>query len=599
MADLPGATRAVALAATLLAGATGARAAGFVDPNPLPPDTMTERMREPGVYGGRFVIGQTAGPRTFNALVANEQNSNEICDRLYVSLTDFDNPSQRDLPGAARSWTWSADRRTLTFHLRRGMRFSDGHPLTADDVKFSFDVALDESLPTVGKDGLSSVDPVTGKSTPYRYRVLDSLTFAVTVPRPSAMLLNACGSVRIMPKHVLEGPWKAGQFAAAYGTGTPPEQIVTSGPWRIQQYLPGQSVVLTRNPWWFGVDARGRRLPYLDQLVYLIVSDQNAAALKFRAGELDAVDNVRPEDYPGYQEAQQREHFTLYDIGPSLNTNFLWFNLNLDHSGAPAVGAVKYAWFSNPVFRRAVSLAIDRGSLIRGPFRGYAVKNWSLLTAGNRAWHDSTITRYDYNPAAARRLLAGLGLRDRNGDGVLEDAAGHPVSFAVITNTDNTVRKDMLTLVTDDLAKVGIRITAAPIEMSTLVQHIRGDFQYDACLLGLGAATPPDPGMYPNVVRSSGLSHYWHIRQEKPSTPEEVKLDQLFQQNLDATDLAARRRSYHEIAELMARQQWLVWLPTQLIRVPVRSKFGNIQPTIVPQRVIWNSDRLFVRPGAD
>lgn len=587
------------LSTGLAAGARPAPGAPAADPNPLPRDTLTVPMRELGSYGGRFVIGQTSGPKTFNALVANEQNSNEICDRLYLSLTDFDNAAQRDVPAAAKSWTWSKDRRTLTFHLRRGMRFSDGHPLTAEDVRFSYDVAMDDSLPTIGKDGLSYVDPVTGKSTPFAYRAVDSLTFAVTSPRPFAMMLSSASSVRIMPRHVLEAEWRAGRYASAYNLSTPPAQIVTSGPWRVRRFDAGQMLVLERNPYWFGVDARGRRLPYLDELVFLFVGDQNAAAMKFHAGELDAVDNVRPEDYRGYAEARAREHFTFYDIGPSLNTNFLWFNCNLKPGGEPAAGRVRYAWFANPVFRRAVSKAIDRDALIRGPFHGFAIKNWSLLTRGNKAWFDSTVAHDDYDPAGARRLLASLGWKDRNGDGILEDGSGNPVSFSITTNADNTIRQAMITLIADDLMKVGIRVTVQPIDMSALVQHIRSDFQYEACLLGLGPATPPDPGMYPNVFKSSGLTHYWHVRQEKPATPAEARLNQLFEENTYATDLATRHRTYHEMAQLMAQQAWFVWLPTQLIKVPVRAKFGNVQPTVIPHRILWNVDRIFVRPGSN
>lgn len=265
------------------------------------------------------------------------------------------------------------------------------------------------------------------------------------------------------------------------------------------------------------------------------------------------------------------------------------------------VGAVKFGWFNSPVFRRAMSMAIDRDALIRGPFRGYAVKNWQLLTRGNRAWHDSTIAGADYDPAGARKLLAGLGWRDRNGDGVIEDAQGNPVQFSMMTNGDNTVRKDMLTLIVDDLSKIGVKVTPAPLEMSTLTGHIRSDLQYDACLLGLGSATPPDPGMYPNVIKSSGLTHYWRIRQPKPSTPEEAQMDALFERNVYTTDMKVRRRAYHDIAEVMSRQTWFVWLPTQRMKLPIRSRFGNVRPTPVPPRILWNIDRVFVKhgPGAD
>ncbi len=577
----------------------------FVDHNPLPPDTMTARMDEPGEHGGRFVVGATSSPKTLNALIANEQNSNDVCNLLYDSLTGTDNTTQEDIPALAKSWKWSSDGCTVTFQLRRGARFSDGHPITAEDVKFSFDVATDDSLPTVGKDGLSYVDPATGRHAKFRFEVLDSLRFSVTSPKPYAMMLSSVGAVRILPKHVLESAWKSGRFVSAYGIGTPPAQLVTSGAWRLSEFVTDQKVVLERNPWWYGVDARGRRLPYLDQVVFVIARDQNVAAMKFHAGELDGLDNVRPEDYRGYEQAREREQYTFYDIGPSLNTNFLWFNLNLAGSdtagvraGQPLVGPVKFAWFDNPVFRRAVSMAIDRDALIRGPFRGYAIKNWQLLTRGSRVWNDTTVTGDDYDPAGARRLLAGLGWRDRNGDGVIEDAKGNPVRFSMMTNADNTVRTDMLTLIVDDLAKIGIRVTPAPLEMSALLGHTRSDLRYDACLLGLGSASPADPGMYPNVIKSSGLTHYWRSRQPVPSTPEEARMDALFERNVYTADLQVRHRTYHDIAALMNQQAWFVWLPTQLMRLPVRARFGNVHPTPIPNRILWNADRVFVRRTA-
>jgi peptide/nickel transport system substrate-binding protein len=600
--------RLLACAVALVAAGSCGRNAGphraYVDPHPLPADTMLARMAEPGEYGGRFVVGETATPKTFNALVSNEEPSNDVCNLLYASLTDIDNPTQEDIPALAKSWDWSADRRTVTFHLRRDLHFSDGHPLTADDVKFSFDVAMDDSLPTVGKDGLRYLDPATGKLTKFKYAVLDSLTFSLTAPRPFAMMLSAAGAVRIMPRHMLEQAWRAGRFASACGPATPVDQVVGSGPWRLAEFAPDQKVVVERNPWWYGVDVRGRRLPYLDQVVLLIAKDQNVAAMKFHAGELDGLANVRPEDYRGYEAAREREKFTLYDIGPSLNTNFIWFNLNLskgDSSGAgagrPAVGAVKYAWFSNPVFRRAVSMAIDREALIRGPFRGWAVKNWSLMTPGSKAWFDSTVVGPDFDPGGARRLLASLGWKDTNGDGVLEDRGGHPITFTLMTNADNNVRKDMMTLVCDDLAKVGIKAIPTPLEMTTLVVHTRNDFKYDACLLGLGSASPADPGMFPNVIKSSGLTHYWHVRQAKPGTPEEARLDALFERNVFTTDPVERRRTYHEMAALMQDQCWFIWLPTQRMKIPVRSRFGNVHPTPIPHRILWNIDRVFVKSG--
>lgn len=479
------------------AGCAGKKAAeaAFVDREPLPADTSTVSMRELGRYGGRFLVGATASPKTFNGAMVNETSSNDVCAQLYTALTDINYETLDDLPLVARSWDFSDGGRTVTFHLRRGLRFSDGHPLTSEDVLFSFQVVMDDSLHPSPQDGLTYVDEATGRRTKFSYSAPDSYTFVVSAPRPYSLMLAATGSVRIMPRHVLERAFLAGTFASEYNVSTPPSQLVTSGPWRLKEFLPDQKVVLERNPYWFGVDAKGRRLPYLDQLIFVVARDQNAAALKFHAGELDGLDNVRPEDYRAYETSQVAENYTLHDVGPSFNTNFFWFNLNMAprdgddvKAGQPAVGPVKYAWFSNPVFRRAVSKAVDRDALIRGPFRGYGLRNWSTMTAGNKRWYDSTIAGVDYDPAGARELLAGLGWKDSNGDGVLEDGRGNPISFSMITNADNNMRKDMLNLVRDDLAKVGIRMIPSPVEFNTLITHTRNDFQYDACLLGLGSA---------------------------------------------------------------------------------------------------------------
>src|SRR5204863_4739059 len=182
--------------------------------------------------------------------------------------------------------------------------------------------------------------------------------------------------------------------------------------------VPHEKTVLVPNRRWFGIDARGQRLPYLDQLIYRIVPDQNTAALQFqsRSSEIDGLDNVKPDDYATYTKNQQRDDFTLYDLGPTLTSNFFWFNLNTAKRpeggktpGEPCAGPLKYAWFSNREFRRAVSMAIDRESMIRAVFFGEGVKSWSVITPGNRIFYNERAPKHDYDPAGARRLLSSLG----------------------------------------------------------------------------------------------------------------------------------------------------------------------------------------------
>ena len=579
----------------------GAKKSSFVDRLPLPAEPLTVAMDEPGQYGGRFVIGATASPKTLNPIMQNETSSNEITSQMFISLTDIDYRTQEDIPVLAKSWEMSPDARTVTYHLRRGACFSDGHPITSADVIFGLDVIMDPVVHPSMQDGLMM--EVGGKILPYTYSAPDSYTVVVTAPGPDALLLSHVANLRIVPKHILEPAFKAGQFASTYNTATAPESLVTSGPWRLKAYAENEKTVLERNPYWFGVDAQNRRLPYLDELVFRVAKDQDVAAQMFHAGELDGLDNVKAEDYAKYEADSKTKDFTLHDIGTSFNTNFLWFNLNRVRKaekggkpvGTPKAEAYKYAWFSKPEFRRAISYAIDRDALIKGPFYGYAVKGWGILTQGNPRWYDSTLAGADFDRAKAEALLDQLGMKDRNGDGVREDAQGHDVSFTLIFNGDNKLRASMAALLQDDLAKVGVKLIPSGLDFTTLTSKTRGDQDYDACLLGLGSAVPADPGMGANFWKSTGGTHYWNMKQPegKPDTPAEQRINEAFARNVATADLAARKAAYHEMSQIINDEAFVIFLPTLLMRLPVSNRFGNVHPSPMPHRILWNSPVIF------
>ncbi len=598
--------RFTGLALTVLAlsiagcsGRSGQAAQSHVDDKPVPEDELIPRMKETGAYGGRFVIGTTSAPKTFNAIMANETSSSDVNNLMFITLADYDNGTQQDIPSLAKTWDISDDGLTYTWHLRHGARFSDGVPITSADVLFSFDVAYDETLHPSIQDLLIIGGKKMEVSAP------DSYTVVTKIVSPYALMVPAVGSLRIMPKHTLEAAFKSGNFASAYAVSDPPDSIVVSGPFRVKSYSPGEKVVLTGNPYWYGFDAKGQRLPYLDELVFLVVPDQNTASLKFQAGELDGLDNVKPEDYAAYEEGQKAGNYTLYDLGPSLSTNFFWFNLNRVREpkagkkiGDPQIDPVKYAWFVQPDFRRAVSMAIDRDAIIRGPFYGDAVKNWSVLTVSSKLWHTQDLGKWDYDVEAAKKLLDGLQMIDRDGDGTREDASGHPIEFSIKTNGDNVTRVAMCNFIREDLAKVGIRLTLTPVDFNTLISNLRQDFQYEACLLGLGSAVPSDPGMGQNVWRSSGLTHYWDIKQPRPETPAEAQIDKLVDENIATTDMDVRKRTWHEIDHILEDQCWIEWLPVAIIKLPISNRFGNLEPTIIPHRILWNIDRVFLKSAA-
>ena len=588
--------------ALLVAGCGGGSQArtSYHDPHPLPQDTLTVPLPEVGTHGGRFVLAQTAPPRTFNWVMANETSSTDVTDgRLYTTLVDFNNATETMHPQLAKSWEFSADGRTSTWHLRRGAAFTDGHPITSKDVLFTFEVCMDDTLHT------SLYDFFKPYGQKFKLSAPDSYTVVIETAGPYAMLIPVVSSVYILPEHTLGEAYRTGRFASAYNVGTPPEEIVTSGPWKLKQYVPNEKTVLTRNPYWCGVDEKGQRLPYLDEVVFVIVPEQNTAALKFEAGEVDALDDVKPENYQTYVSNQQKGNFTLHDLGPALNTNFFWFNLNRvrDAKGGKKIGdthvsPVQYAWFNNRDFRRAVSKAVDREAIIKSVYYGHAVKNWSTSTPGNKTWYTPEAAHYDYDLEGAKKLIAGLGWKDRNGDGYVEDTHGNTVRFSIKTNSSNVMRVASANFIKDDLQKIGVQVDVTPIEFNSLITNLRQDFQYESILLGLQSATPPDPGMGQNVWRSSGLTHYWNIKQPKPETAVEARLDALMSENVNTMDMAERKRTWAEMQSLVNEECYIIWLPTIIYKVPIRNRFGNIHPSVIPHRIIWNIDKVFVKTNA-
>ena len=594
------------LAATAACGGRrAAEAPPHKDEMPRPEEPLIRQLPEVGRYGGRFILSETNNPRTFNAMMASETSSTDVTDRLFGFLVDFDNATQQYGPGLAKSWEVAPDGVTWTFHLRRGARFSDGQPITAKDVLFSFDVVYDPKLRPVYQESLQ----IGGEN--FKVTAVDDYTVVIETLKPHAGLLDALcpGSLPILPKHVLEPAFKNGSFAAAYNVSTPPDKVVTSGAWRLGQYSANEKTVLVRNPYYYAFDQNNQRLPYLDELVFLVNPDQDAADLLFRSGGADGVDDVKPENYRWYEENEAKGNFTLYDLGAAQNTHLMWFNLNKvqppirgakptlgKRVGEPFVDPVKYEWFNTANFRRAVSMAIDRDALIKAVFFGYGEKNWSQSTSSNKEWYSPDLIKQDYNPPEATKLLAGMGFRDANGDGVLEDARGNAVTFMLKTNSSNALRVSMANFIRDDLAKVGIRMTLTPIDFNTFISNMRSDFQYEAGMLGFQSSVPPTPFGGQNVWRSSGQSHNWFIRQQKPATPQEARIDRALDEMLTTQDRGLQKARWKEIQNIINDQAWFIWLPTQRIKLPVSNRFGNVQPSVMAHRIIWNIERVFVKP---
>jgi peptide/nickel transport system substrate-binding protein len=563
--------------------------APHADSLPLPEEPLVMTGGEVGRYGGRFVIVGNSGPETFNPVVAVSGYTIDITDRLFTHLTELALDTQQDGPGLAAKWECSQDALSCTYHLRRGAKFSDGMPITSADVAFSFATMNDERVAAYQRSAIQ-MDGV-----PFTVETPDPLTAIVRAPQPNSNLFGYVTLVSILPKHVLGPALESGAFNQAYSVGTSPEQLVTSGPWRLKQFATNDRTVLTRNPHWFGVDAAGTRLPYLDELVFLVAPDLEAADLKFRSGEVDALTLAAPANSMWYSEHQQEGNFTLHELGPAYGPTVMFFNQNDGKPGEePPIGRVKAGWFKNATFRRAVSMAIDREAIIRSAMSGRGVKSWRYSTPADKIWSVADFPHDDYDPAQARQLLASLGWTDRNGDGFVEDTAGNTVSFSLSTTASNAIRVAMTNFVRDDLAKVGLKVTLAPMEFNTLVTNVNQSYRYDAVLLGY-TRSRPDP-----MVRFwvSGGIHPWERRRTGPVSPEQARVDDLSRQILGSLDVEKRKTWLAELDTIANQQAWMIWLPVQVNYSPIRSRFGNLRPSGISTTataVVWNAEQIFVR----
>ena len=173
-----------------LTGTTGCRRMAnetvtYKDEIPPPAEPLIKQLPSVGRYGGRFVQAETNNPRTFNGMMANEASSTDITDRLFGFLVDFNLATQQYEPGIAKSWEVAPDGVTWTFHLRKGAAFSDGHPITAEDVLFSFELAYDRTLHPAYQDQLQS----DGKN--FVLTAPDPFTVVINTGKPHAALLEA------------------------------------------------------------------------------------------------------------------------------------------------------------------------------------------------------------------------------------------------------------------------------------------------------------------------------------------------------------------------------------------------------------------------
>lgn len=565
-----------------------------------PPEQAYVYEGEPGLYGGRFVLAQPSDTVTLNPITATGTNSTHpIHVHVFRCLVDYRNgedPPKYDV-GLCTKWEQSADAREWTFYLRRGVRWSDGHPFTADDVVFTYNVTIDPNVATPLRDSFREGVDENGNDIYPDLQKIDDQTVRFILHSPNGAFLDAIYNLWLIPRHKWEQVWRDGKFNEAMKVTDDPADVVGLGPFRVKEYVTGQRMVLERNPYFWKVDRNGQRLPYLDQIVWVMTQNFDTILAKFQAGEIDGMWRVRSNEYSLVKRLESDE-VAVRETGLSYDGNWMALNLNNGtnpKTGKPYVQPWKQRLFRDQRFRQAVSYAIDREAIADTVYFGRAVPLYSFITPGDKIWYTGSAMTYGHDAERARQLLADIGLKDTNNDGVLEDPEGHAVDLSVVAFVGNKPRTDTALIISEGLKQVGIRARVEPIPFNILLNRTQTTFDFDAAVGGWQSGTPSTPINTKNILLSSGAQHVCFPLQKTPSTEWEAEIDRLVHQVVASPDPEERKRLYGEVDRIWSEQLPEINLVAERYAVAYRTRFANIRPSPLFAHLTWNCEEIYVK----
>jgi len=497
-------------------------------------------------------------PKTFNPLLVDDDASENVRYLTGGVLIRVNRQTQAFEPALAESWKVSPNGRSITFHLRKGLAFSDGTPFGSEDVAYTMRLLMDPQIHSATADAFRSGEGTLSVQTP------SGDTVVITFPAPIGGLERLFDQVAIL------------------SAKSPKKEMATLGPYFVAEYKAGSYVLLRRNPNYWKRDAQGNHLPYIETVRLDIQRNRDIELMRFRRGELQLINRLDAEQF---DRLQKENAAAARNAGVGLDSEFLWFN-QVPTSPLPDY---KKKWFQTTEFRRALSLAINRADLARVVFFGYATPAYGPVSPSNHFWFNASLPAPKHDPQGALGQLTKAGFRFENG--VLSDSSGHHVEFTVITNSGNAVRQKMVTMIQQDLAQIGVNLKLVTLDFPSLIERMTKTFDYDACLLGL-VNTDLDPNGQMTVWLSSGEDHQWNPNQKTPATPWEAEIDQLMREQASLTNENARKAKFDRVQQIVAEQQPFIYLVNENALSAVASGVTGAAPVALNPQAFWNIDTL-------
>ncbi|MCS6812730.1 MAG: ABC transporter substrate-binding protein [Cyanobacteria bacterium] len=550
-----------------------------------------------------IIIPSASGPSTFNPVLNTSFYS--VNGFLHQGMLTENGLTAEIEPALAESWQISEDKRRVTFTLREGLKWSDGQPLTVDDVVFTFrDVYLNPKIESGGKDilrvGLKGELPTVAK--------VGDRQIEFTIPEPFAPFVRFVGGVPILPAHVLKDTINTTDekgnlaFLSTWSLQANPREIVGAGAYVMERYVPGQRIILRRNPYYWRKDQQGNPQPYIERIVWQIIESSDSQIVRFRSNELDTV-GVPSDAFQLVKRDEKRGRYKVYNGGPERTMTFVSFNLNRasNAKGKPFVDPLKSEWFNTKEFRQAVAYSIDRERIKQTVFRGLAelqnspiyFKSPYFLSA------EQGIKVYNYDPEKAKALLKKAGFR-YNSNGELEDAKGNRVEFTILVKAEEKSRVDMMNRIRADLSAIGIKANPQVISFNSILEKLKTrDWE---CYVGKFAGGSVDPHSGFNIWYSQGEAHQFNQGQRSGEPPIqnwqvsdwEKDIDRLMIAASQELDEAKRRALYVEFQQLVQEQVPFIYLVNELNFEAVRDRIQNLKFSALGGS-LWNLYELKVK----
>jgi peptide/nickel transport system substrate-binding protein len=549
-----------------------------------------QSMAPIGKFGGTLILSTIGeGPKTFNPCNTKDATSSTMAGLMYDGLLTTNAKTGDIEPLLAKSFT--IDGNNYIINLRKGIKWSDGQPITADDVIYTY-----KDIVFKGLGNTATKDCMTIEGVLPSVEKIDDYTIQFTTPKPFAPFLRQL-SYPIVPKHYFKPYSDKGDsaFNAFLSPNTPPNQIVSSGAFKLKEYVAAQRVVFERNPNYYKINTDKKQLPYLNKLVYLIVGDTNNEILKFEAGEIDAL-AIKGSNVARYKERERSSNYTVYNLGADTGTMFVAINLNnrKDKNGKYYVDPIKQKWFSNRDFRSAIDWAIDRKSMVQNIAQGVAVPLYTAESL-NSIYLNEYIKGHPRDLNTALSLLNKAEFRLENG--VLYDNNNNRVEFDLYTNAGALDRESIGVIIKQDLGDLGIKVNFKPIEFNSLVNKLTNTHDWDMAIMGL-TGSPLEPHDGKNVWQSYGALHLFNQRDPETKIDDrldwEKELDEIFEEGALKISYSDRKPLYDKYQAIIYDQKPIIYLYSPIRIIAIRKKFGNIFPTPL-SGLLHNLDEIYIK----